>query len=443
MKVVLKAGSPVSILRWDGVAWQVVFGQEATKPEQLPPVHPPTGPLRNIISGGSLHNLSAVSNSAGIMMQTEYPVIVDAERPVAEIDLPIYAQMGEVTIQLAVASTTQPTPRRLTIQGVYATAVVSEDGATSSSPGNEQSVTVRTDPFPIDVRAGESLRVYGWISGPAEVPIDTTKAPSAMITRGDFHEAINQPATPSLGGGLALTRLIAPSDKPAWILTGDSIVHQWHSLLDRFARHFGLAHAKHARGGAGTASDIQQHSLHGRFVGNQYATHLIDQLGVNRWVASEQLELWKLHRESGIQTIVKCTLPPRAGSTDGYATLEGQTAVGSSGPMRDWLMDGAPVSADWTTVLPVGDVSAVRCKTVDGDGFVKAGSGNHPCGDGGVIDVGAAVRDSTDQDKFAVNIGLDSAAYGDGVHYGDAMHQLFADRLIRDVPTLLAGTNWR
>ena len=436
---------------WDGEKWVPIRASGGGSDDLV--VDPPTGPERNIATGAGMMNIDA-SVGSGMLVKARMRILVDAEHPIAEFDLSftgaiaLPAPGGEgksSTVQLAIATSTQPLPRSVTFNGGHRAVTVTNPAPTSApAPGNDVSQTVRTDPLPYNLRAGDDLIVYGWAGGDGLAVTDSQGYLADFddgFAAGVFTHAVTAPLAQEpmtdapTRRGARPARVIAPSDQPAWIISGDSIVHNSYSHLDRFARHYGLAYAKHARSGATTASETIAYEH--RFRGNGYATHLIDQLGVNGWTADKQLELWRRHLASGIEWIVKTTITPRASSSDGWTSLAGQTPI-SQATVNDWLLDGAPVTSDWADPLPAGttDPDAVRCRVVNVAGDVLPGAGSHPC-TGGVVDMAGAVAEPTDRDRYRVDLGLVASDYGDGLHYGEGIHRLCGERLIRDVPKLL------
>ena len=85
----------------------------------------------------------------------------------------------------------------------------------------------------------------------------------------------------------------------------------------------------------------------------------------------------------------------------------------------------------------------VRCAVVDGDGKLsRKGDSSHIFGRGGVVDwnptVSAAANPSGSRRLYRTDIGLTVDDFGDGLHFGEGVHNALANYLNRAMPIILS-----
>lgn len=442
----MATGSPVALKYWDGARW--VGSTSATQVV----VSPPDGPLKNIAAGCALMNVAiAPASTGGVLVAAKLPVFVDASRPVLAFDVIFRSETAstkDVVIQCAVARGTTGTPKPLTFAG--------SDRITVTNPGNGEAVTVVSDPAPLDIRAGEELVLYGH-SGSATglAPADQTGyTPGTDLwwaVGKDFQTAFN--ALRTEGGTLAArptvqaarpARVVAPSDRDSWLLAGDSIIHFYRCHVQRWATHAQVPWAKNATGGGTHGSALSTFST-AYVPGVRAATMVFDELGINGPGYPDAMEYCRRMRAEGIRGIVKSTLTPRCSSSDNWATVQGQTPVNPApyDAFDAWLLDGAPMKADWSAAAATGaeGPDIVRAAVVDGSGrLIRSGDAGHIFGAGGVVDWNPCISAAGiggSRRVFRTDIGLSPADYGDGLHFGEGVHQKMAEFLIQAMPVLL------
>ena len=132
--------------------------------------------------------------------------------------------------------------------------------------------------------------------------------------------------------------------------------------------------------------------------------------------------------------IVKTTLLPVSTSTDGWQTLDGQTATRTDRVhFNQWLRDGAPLSGG--APVAVGTAGADRCPVAQNGVIIREAEGaGHPLA--GVTDIADAVESS--QDSGLWKTGWPASAYQDGLHPlgGGPIMQTLASRLATDLCAL-------
>ena len=430
-------GTPVTVWRTDGTpVWD---GGGTT------PITPPTGPDMNIAGRCVIASIGkAPGGMQGAFSSTSHPLRVDATDVVLEWD----AMPGFVTAQ-------QSGTIRATVQvGDGPVRPVTFDGATTArlTPPTGPGYTITSDPVPVNARAGTILHVLAWVDADGTGPLvaDTTSilstdrgwALGAWKTSPDLAPA---DASGSMVGGpwsLRPSRIVGPSDKEAWIFSGDSIVQQSWSWGERALDALGYAAVKSGRGG-------DSYALGGGYnralPSLSYATGFIDEMGINdagrTWEvnAPRMLTMWRNLRAAGIEHVIKSTVTLSVGSSDDWATLEGQTvsSITEAGrvAINQWLRDGAPLTPDGTAPAPAGTAGGVRCTVIHPDGTVTARSEDHPLT--AVTDVVAAIESSPDSGKYA--LGAPATAmrgWADGLHPSPGIHAILGDRLARDLALL-------
>ena len=413
-------------------------------------VMPPLGPDRNVAtmcSAGIIARTPAVAN--GTYGSTDHALAVDVDGVVLEWVITngyIAPEEGGV-LRAAVQAGDGPT-WTVTFSGSQTHRI---DPAASGG-----SVVITSDPVPVKASAGEALNVLAWVDpdGTGTVPADGTSLLATDPGKGGGAWTVTPSLTPSTdpggqtssGGAWTLrpSRVVAPSDQPAWVAVGDSIVQQTWSWPER-----ALSARPAVKVGVGGDAYIYYES--GSAFQNRIGAHLahadmvLDEFGINDTgttddglvIAARALGYWRQVEAAGVG-IVKTTVTLAVSTSDNWATLEGQT-TGAQEPGRvafnTWLRDGAPLAPDGTAPVAAGTTQAIRCTTVDAAGTVTVGGEGHPLT--AVTDVVAAIESSPDSGKYA--LGAPSAAmsgWDDGLHPSPGIHAILGDRLARDLELL-------
>ena len=450
----MQTGRKITPKLWDGAKWVPARGFGDEQKERT--VTPPTGPVKNIAGGGAFMN-SPVSSVAetGSLVAARIPVVVDTVNPVAEFDVLMTDKVARVVELRGAVAVGDDAPSPVTFNGGQPSARVERPGTAGGGI-----VHVKTDPLPISANAGEVLAWYGFTSAPeGGWPQGDQVGYSPGIdlwyaTGGTFEAAFNgvrmsggsNAETPMIPGARP-ARILAPTDQPAWVLTGDSIMHLSRPHVQRWAASAGVAWAKNATGGRNYVHATREYdTLYRPSV--QSATMCFDELGINGANFVLGMEHWRKLRADGIEGIVKPTLTPQTSSRDGWRTVEGQTATSDvAGFLKwdAWLLDGAPMKRDWSEVMEAGATGEdiVRCAVVDGDGkLVRKGDPAHIFGSGGVVDWNPCVSqagavEGGSRRIWRMDLGLRSADYGDGLHPGNGIHEVMAGYLRKAMPVIL------
>ena len=437
MTIYSTTGERVGVFRTDGTpVWAGGNGGSVT---------PPDGPARNVARMCSVASIGKQPQSAnGSFSSTAHPLTVD----VAEAVLAWDAAPGYVTAQ------TGGVIRAAVQAGGGPVRTVTFGGASTArlDPPASAGHTIVSDPVRIDAPAGTALHVLAWIdadtTGPAVadttsiLPLDRGHGTGPWTT--SPHLAPANASGEMVGGPWSLrpSRIIAPSDRPAWVFSGDSIVQQSWSWGEQALDALGYAAVKSGRGGdsyaLGGGYDRALPSL-------AYATGFIDEMGINDGMrtwdvnAPRMLQLWRKVRAAGVEHVIKSTITLSVGTSDDWATLEGQTVTSVTDAGRvavnQWLRDGAPLTADGTAPAPAGTAGGVRCTVIHPDGTVTARDEGHPLT--AVTDVVAAVESAPDSGKYA--LGAPATAmrgWGDGLHPSPGIHAILGERLARDLEIL-------
>lgn len=430
------AGTAAPVFRTDGA---LVWGGGSD------PITPPVGPDRNIAGRCTVASIGKGPGGVqGAFASTSHPLRVDATDVVLEWDaMPgfVTAQTSG-TIRATVQAGTGPV-RTVTFGGVSTTRLIPPAGA---------GYTITSDPVTVNAPAGTPLHVLTWIDADTAGPVvaDTTSILStdrgwALGSWSTSPHLTPADASGEMVGGpwsLRPSRIVGPSDKEAWIFSGDSIVQQSWSWGERALDALGYAAVKSGRGGDNYAIG----GGYGRALPSlPYATGFIDQMGINDGMRSwdvnapRMLTLWRNLRAAGIEHVIKSTVTLSVGSSDNWATLAGQTVnqITEAGriAINRWLRDGAPLTPDGTSPLLTGATGAIRCTVISPAGTVTARNQGHPLT--AVTDVVAAIESSPDSGKYA--IGAPSTAmsgWGDGLHPSPGIHGILAARLQRDMGLL-------
>lgn len=450
----MQTGRKITPKLWDGSKWAAVKGFDEQKART---VTPPTGPVKNIAGGGAYMN-SLVPSVAetGSLVAARIPVVVDAVNPVAEFDVQMTEKVARVVELRVAVAVGDDAPVPVTFNGGKPAARLERPG----TPGGGI-VHVKTDPLPITANAGDVLTWYGFTGAPeggrpvgdqvGYLPgIDSWYAVGDTFEQawGGVHMNGGTNADTPMIPGARPARVLAPTDQPAWVLTGDSIMHFSRSHVQRWAISAGVAWAKNATGGRNYIHATQDYAALYR-PSVLSATMCFDELGINGANFVLGMEHWRKLRADGIQGIVKSTLTPQTASRDGWRTVEGQTASSDiPGFLKwdAWLLDGAPMKRDWSAVVEAGSTGEdiVRCAVVDGDGkLVRKGDPAHIFGSGGVVDWNPCVSqagavEGGSRRIWRMDLGLQSADYGDGLHPGNGIHEVMAGYLKKAMPVILA-----
>ncbi len=452
----VQTGRKITPKLWDGAKWAPVrgFGEEKTRT-----VTPPTGPVKNIAGGGAFMNLPVTSAAeTGSLVAARIPVVVDAVNPVAEFDVLMNDKVARVVELRVAVAVGDDAPVPVTFDGGKPAARVERPG----TPGGGI-VHVKTDPLPITANAGEVLTWYGFTGAPEGGrpmgdQVGYLPGRDAWYSVGDTFEQAwgavhmsggSNAETPLIPGSRP-ARIVAPTNQPAWVLTGDSIMHFSRSHVQRWAISAGVAWAKNATGGRNYVHATRDYdTLYRKSV--QSATMCFDELGINGADQTLGMEHWRKLRTDGIQGIVKPTLTPQTTSRDGWRTIDGQTATSDvAGFLKwdAWLLDGAPVKRDWSAVAEAGATGPdiVRCAVVDSAGkLTRKGDPAHIFGSGGVVDWNPVVSQAGagaggSRRIWRTDLGLSTPDYGDGLHPGDGIHEVMAGYLRKAMPVILATT---
>lgn len=452
----VQTGRKITPKLWDGSKWSPVkgFGEEKART-----VTPPTGPVKNVAGGGAFMNLPVTSVAeTGSLVAARIPVVVDTVNPVAEFDVQMNDKVARVIELRAAVAVGDDAPVPVTFNGGKPAARVERPG----TPGGGI-VHVKTDPLPISANAGETLAWYGFTGAPEGGrpmgdQVGYLPDTDAWYAVGDTFEAAwgavhmnggSNAETPLIPGARP-ARILAPTDQPAWVLTGDSIMHFSRSHVQRWAISAGVAWAKNATGGRNYVHATRDYDVLYR-PSVLSATMCFDELGINGADQRLGMEHWRKLRADGIQGIVKPTLTPQTTSRDGWRTIDGQTATSDvPGFLKwdAWLLDGAPIKRDWSAVVEAGATGddIVRCAVVDGDGkLIRKGDPAHIFGTGGVVDWNPSVSqagavEGGSRRIWRMDLGLQPADYGDGLHPGNGIHEVMAGYLRKAMPVVLATT---
>ena len=404
-------GQVVPVYTTDG---RLIWGGE-DRPDPVPPV----GPDRNVATLCSVATAPAsISGAVGRMAAHRQTLVVDAIRP--RLAWVIQGGFGGNT----------PTPytmRAAIAPRGGAPIPVTFDGEHEVSIPGTPTITITSDPAPISALAGDVVDVYVWASNDHQADL-TGFLPGRDIgvSDGTYSQALTSLAPiGEARGTIRPARIIAPSDRPAWILAGDSIAQQGNSFLDRAAAVRGLAAVKSAMGGDGYQYyPGRWESMYGRHTG--HADHMIDQYGANSPNAVQALAFWQHAKANGVSYLAKTTVAPRV-RPDG-------TPPEADLAFNAWLRDGAPLTPDLSAPAEVGTPGAPRAAVIQQDGAIIGGAGGHPVY---VISDAAAAVEDPDRPGHYTQAAADAMAdWTDWLHYNGAVHQMVADRLARDLELL-------
>lgn len=409
----------------------LVFGAPEVAPEPPSPITPPTGPARNIASWCNGINLGkSVANRDSTTVTTSHVLAVDVVDPVFEwVQTAGFVGQDNGAAFTVTASVNGGAPVPVTVGGAAAWRLEKPSGLR----------VITSDPVKVQARAGDTLTV----TVTADADGTSGSIPSS------FTGAVQGRDAGPLFGGWALrpSRVVAPSDVPAWVAVGDSICQQDNSFPQRALGLRGLPFTVGAQGGdayiyhAGTLGDRQAaHLTHASRVLDEMGTNDAGHTGSTHETDRENARrTWLQYRAKGVDVIVKTTITPAPSTSNGWADLEGQSVdnVYSTGriPYNAWLRDGAPLTADKTAALPAGttDAGAIRCDVIQADGSIKKGAGGHP-----VTAISDCVRAVEEGDTGKYNAPAREAMKGwsDGLHPSPGVHAILGERLARDLEIL-------
>ena len=405
-------GEPVPIYTTAG---ELVWGGS----DPVQPV-PPEGPDRNIGMGCAVVSmpLTVTAGAAGRMVAHRTTVTVDTINPVFE--WVIQPGFGGTTtapyeMRAAVARLGDP-PRQLLFGGETTVTI-------PASPN----MVVTSDPAPVDALAGDVLDVYVWASGNYMGDLTGYLPGQDLGAANGTYGVAMQNLTPAPAGWATIrpSRIIAPSDVPAWILAGDSIAQAAGSYLDTAALARGLPAVKVALGGDGYQYYPGAWSgMYGRHTG--FADHMIDEYGANSPNASQALAFWEHAKGNGIGYLVKTTVTPRVppAGTPPEADLA----------FNAWLRDGAPLAEGGTAPAEPGTPGAARAAVIHPDGTITPGTGGHPLD--AISDSAAAIEDPSRPGHFTTEAVAAQGSDTDWLHFNTSVHALVSARLARDLELL-------
>lgn len=332
----------------------------------------PTGPVvRNVVTGG--RQMPGAGTAGEYATTRNLTLQADA----TEVRL-MYGQVP--------ATATGPAIYDATINGIP----VTFDGQAAGTCEPGQWIT--SDYVTINGLAGDTLTIVSHATGPAI------------------------PSNPTAQGGIGPFRVEAPSTIPSTVIIGSST-----GANPKFDEGFdagGMPTVNMSQGGSrpGDYTEAKLDSF-GLNIPTHGYTHAFIQVGTN---ASGQgaaamcqgvVDLaWQL-KARGIPNIVQMVWKPQTDSTDGWATIEGQTPRHADRVQAvAWLRAGAPVSADGRTWDPT-------MGTVPGALYV--GQPGHPFA--GIVDWGGEVEAAENGELFRVDHGPITF---DGLHLYDTGYDL-------------------
>ena len=416
-------------------AGRLVWGETSPAVPEGVVVTPPSGPSLNVATMCSVANIGRPATAGGAFAGTRHIVTVDVDSPVLAWDIFPGFQGIDATGILRAAVTTPRETVEVTFGGSPERVIESPSTA---------GVLVTTDPVPVKIKAGETITVLSWIDTPGgqKVPADLTSVRPTDPGVGTGSWSTAPALTPRNGAGsltggiwsLRPSRIVAPTNRPSWVVVGDSIMQQSWTFGEMAVNALGQAGTKAAQGG--NAYLYQAGKLSG-FLDNATAnaTHMIDQFGINdsgrTWdvIAKDALKTWNQFRaKPHLKYIVKTTLTLGGAAKDRTDLSVAQ--AGNRELFNTWLRDGAPI-LNGAPVAP-GTSGAARASYVRPDGTVATGTGTHPV---------TAISDVVHVIESVPNSGKYSDAVlplvgGDALHPATGIHEVLADRLVRDLGIL-------
>lgn len=436
--IYMPTGAAVEIKTYRGGQWVSVLDNPGKRTPK-----PPVGPLLNVgtrmcTANGGGRNVDAT----GSMAATTHTLTVDAT---------------ELTFEWDISKGMLP----VTVGGTYRAAYAVNGGLYKDFTfAGEKTFTLGTtvsglqtmkaDPVAGSFFAGDQITIYSYVLPTAAgQPFGSTSgtAPGEPTAAGEYSTAFGSLRYDGTSSDWAMrpARVLATSDRPSWVVGGDSIMQQNNSYVEQALANLGLPASKTAQGGEAYAHFPERWGV--RYERPlTYGKHLVDELGINdmntsdwRKVAVKAIAHWKMTRSAGVEVLLKTTLTLNVGSTDQWRTLEGQTLNPTIHAARTgfnaWLRDGAPLVDG--ALAEVGAQGAVRCKVVRPDSSITQGSGEgHPIT--AIIDPVAAVEEGN-TGKYTLAALAEAKSVGtnmDGLHPNAGIHRILAQRVARDIALL-------
>lgn len=268
----------------------------------------------------------------------------------------------------------------------------------------DQGGVVITDPLGVEVSAGTTIFARTYVSG-ATAPYRTVSNYAAVSGGGGFVSTTNSAYSGTINdaggaqhGPTGLLGTPADHTKPCVAILGDSIVCSEQgnvhasSATTRFSGYLERALATANAGflNLATSGDYAQlfasnHRRRSAIIAG--VTHALCNYGSNdiyagsRTLAQVQADLitiWVACSRRGAKTF-QATITPRTTSTDGWATLAGQTITTGNAvrlTVNAWIRDGSPLNPTTLAAQAVGTATSATC--------VRAGVTGHPLSAAGV-----------------------------------------------------------
>lgn len=407
-------------------AWSPVIGRSAAP---LPPFVPDTGPVMSVAGqlAAVTHNFSP---STGLAVGTVHSLHTNAASLtlawVIRTESPTKGT-APVTFRAWVRSK-RTAWRPVLFKGV--------PEATITPP--DQSTNLYADPLEGPWYAHEPLSLIVWATSTGVAPAShmaTTSSDLGMApaTPG---EATTAQLKPGKTWTLRPALVLAPAAlKASWLAVGDSIWAQSADCYGMQAARLRYQPATLAAQGGSHAGSVNSDAGFALRMGEQvkYVDSVLWQYGVNNSDPIPTVAVWERIRARGVKRIVACTLLPSTSSTDGFATLAGQSITRPAAQTYNaWLRDGAPVKAGAPVPAGTAGADVLRATVVKADGTVIRGSATHPLGSGWVSDVGEICESSPGSGLWRVDKpGIPGG--NDGLHPQQPAHDLAATRLARDL----------
>lgn len=429
------------ISRHDGTAWSPIQG--ASSAPVTPPFVPDAGVTRSIATALGQGGSGATYGTTGQATHTNHTLLGNAD------SLTLVWQIR--TNNMVSTTATSEFRARIKSPSNGWQDIVFTDGTSVATIPPASTYDIASEPIPGKWYAGEPVTIMAWsrTTGSGTGAASNQKTIPGVDPGAALNVTWEQALTAAPGGttasGLRPTFILGPSKTGrAWIGVGDSITAASDEVhLDLAARLRSLPYSRAAQGGEAhgylTGGDRYEARI-GIALKAGYADSVIDAYGINDGYGDmtggtairNAAAFWAKARTDGAKRIVQVTLPPAAQSTDGYATLAGQTPTHEHRVgYNQWLRDGAPMLGDTPATAGTTDPAAVRATVVKSDGTIVRGSTSHPLGEGWVTDCAAVTESSVDSGKFIP--GLPRENYGDGLHFGGEFYRLAGERLARDL----------
>lgn len=436
--IYMPTGALVDVKTYQGGAWvSVLKSQQTTRTP-----HPPTGPLLNVGTRMCTANGGGKPVPAtGMLAATAHTLTVDAT---------------SLRFEWEVSNGMLP----VTVGGTYRAAYsvnsgpyidLTFSGAKTFTLGTQSNglQVIKADEITGNFFAGDTITIYSHVAPTgAGSPFGSTTGTIAgePTATGEYATAFSSLRYDGTPGDWALrpARMLAPSNRPSWVVGGDSIMQQNDSFVEQALANLGLPATKTAQGGEAYAHFPARWDI--RYAKPlTYGKHVVDELGINdtntpdwRGIARAAIAHWGMLRSAGAEVILKTTLTLYVGSSDQWRSLEGQstdpTILAARVGFNRWLRDGAPMVGG--AFADVGTHGAVRCAVVNPDGTITPASGAHPLT--AVTDVAAVIEDG-ETGRYTMAALTEAGATGtnmDGLHPNAGIHEILARRVARDIALL-------